>query len=283
MNNPDRFVSEKVGIPVKLRSVSLPKRPDKKEYPFIPLIRGMEVLPFENPVTFIVGENGSGKTTFMDIVSALTGAQRIGDIRENSLKDEDIAMFKTISMGRDIRPFYFKAEDFTLYLDFIRGVKKESLEEIDRIEETDRTPYSKSLMKLPHRSSLHALDTLYEHDILERSHGERFLDFFQGRLRSDNLYLLDEPEVPLSVTNQLVLMGKIREALKRNCQFIISTHSPVLLAYPGASIYLLEDDVFKRTTYEDLESVALLRAFLNRPDTFMKEFFRDQDSGLRDD
>lgn len=268
---------------MKLRSICLPKKPVKKEYPFIPLIRRMDTLSFENPVTFIVGENGSGKTTFMDIVSGLTGALRIGDMRETSLKDEDIAQFRTVSMGRDIRPFYFKAEDFILYLDYLRTVKKDSQEEIDRIEETDRTPYSKSLMKLPHRSSLHALDALYDNDILKRSHGESFLDFFQGRLRSDNLYLLDEPEVPLSVTNQLVLMGRIREALKRNCQFIISTHSPVLLAYPGAAIYLIEDDAFKKTTYEELESVSLMRAFLNRPDTFMKEFFRDQDSGSQND
>jgi predicted ATPase len=267
---------------MKLRSIALQGKPDKKEYPFIPLIRNITSFHFDGQVTFIVGENGSGKSTFLDLVAGLTGASRIGDLRKSALETEDISPFMLVSSGRNIRPFYFKAEDFVLYLDYLREVRRSSREEIDRIDQMDRTPYSKSLMKLPHQSSLHGVDALYDQDIIMRSHGERFLDFFQGRLRSDNLYLLDEPEVPLSVTNQLVLMSRIREALNRNCQFIIATHSPVLLAYPGAAIYLIEDDAFKRTTYEELESVSLMRAFLNRPATFMKEMFREQDQDAKD-
>lgn len=261
---------------MKLKSISLPRKPEKEAYPFLPLIRNMTSFTFDGQVTFIVGENGSGKSTFLDLVAGLIGASRIGDLRKSTFQEEDISQFRMVSTGRNVRPFYFKAEDFVLYLDYIREVKRSSREEIERIEATDRTPYSKSLMKLPHQSSLHGVDALYDQDILMRSHGERFLDFFDGRLRSDNLYLLDEPEVPLSVTNQLVLMSRIRDALARNCQFIIATHSPVLLAYPGAAIYIIEDDAFKKTSYEDLESVSLMRAFLNRPATFMKELFREQ-------
>lgn len=114
---------------------------------------------------------------------------------------------------------------------------------------------------------------MYGRDLSEQSHGESYLDFFKSRLKSDSLYLLDEAEVPLSINNQLTFMLLIEEALQMNCQFIMATHSPILMSYPGALIYKINEEGFHQTTYEELESVNLLRDFLNNKDLFINKLF----------
>ena len=105
----------------------------------------------------------------------------------------------------------------------------------------------------------------------ESSHGESFLELFQRRFAPRGLYLLDEPEAPLSPVRQLALLALLREMTGAGeSQFIIATHSPILMAFPGATIYSLDGGTPRRVAWDDLEHVALTRDFLNDPDTFLR-------------
>jgi predicted ATPase len=109
---------------------------------------------------------------------------------------------------------------------------------------------------------------LARHDA--RSHGESFLDLFEARLDSSGLYLLDEPETPLSPRRQLALLAMMLDAVRGRAQFIVATHSPILLAFPGARIYSFDEPPVHLVRYEDLEHVTLTRDFLAAPERFLK-------------
>ena len=105
-----------------------------------------------------------------------------------------------------------------------------------------------------------------------RSHGEQFLAFFQSRLVPGGLYLLDEPEVPLSPSRQLALLAILKGEVEppKSSQFVIATHSPILMALPGARIVSFDESPMCEVAYQDLEHVRLTRDFLNRPEQFLK-------------
>ena len=111
----------------------------------------------------------------------------------------------------------------------------------------------------------------YSGRLTEKSHGESFLDFFKARIHGQGLYILDEPEVPLSPMRQLSLLYLISEMAQEQSQFIIATHSPLLMALPGATIYqLTEEGDFLESSYEDLEHVQFYRRFLQSPERYLK-------------
>ena len=116
---------------------------------------------------------------------------------------------------------------------------------------------------------------MYSKDLAKSSHGESYLDFFSSRIKDNQIYLLDEPETPLSVQNQLTLMAMILEASERGCQFIIATHSPILAAIPKAIIYEIKNESFVRTDYENIGSISLLKQFLNNKEQFLRHFERE--------
>ena len=118
--------------------------------------------------------------------------------------------------------------------------------------------------------SLGAIEGQYGGDLDGRSHGQSFLTLFQARFVPGGLHLLDEPEAPLSPQSQLALMALMHDMLARDGQFIIATHSPVLLAFPGATIYSFDRTPPYRVAYEELEHVNLTRAFLNDPESFLR-------------
>jgi predicted ATPase len=103
-----------------------------------------------------------------------------------------------------------------------------------------------------------------------RSHGQQFLDFFQNRFVPGGLYLLDEPEAPLSPMRQLGLLALLKKMIENESQFIIATHSPILMAFPGATILSFDQIPVRPVTYEDLEHVTITRDFLNNPDSFLR-------------
>jgi len=255
---------------------------DANQYPLsLPQIAAIDRLSFDAPVTLIAGDNGSGKTTLMELVAALTKALRIGD---DSVDKRAYNAF--LAASRAFRPefaqkpqrsFFFLAEDFTRYIDAreerIRA-ERADLERIER-EYAGRSPYAKSLASLPHASGLHAMENMYDAELSEQSHGEGYIDFFGSRLKPRGLYLMDEPEGALSYYNQFVLMNMIADAVKNDCQFIVSTHSPVLLAYPGALLYSFADGSIQETEYDLLENVSFLKSFLSEPDRYLRHLGTD--------
>lgn len=257
---------------VLLRKVALTKEIEENHYPFnLPLIKNFRELAFENPVTILVGENGTGKSTFLEAVAANCGSILIGG---DSI-DADPALAPARELGQKLKlawsvrtknGFFFRANDFITYSRKLAEIKAESRRAYQEIKERD--PFS--LEVLPYARTLHDLRELYGDGLEVRSHGESFLDLFQARFRPNGLYILDEPEAPLSPIKQLSLISLILEMVKENGQFIIATHSPMLMAIPGADIYTLDQGEFLRTDYRDVEHVRLTKDFLDDPRRFLR-------------
>lgn len=265
---------------VFLRSISYNK-PEGKEpfiYPLsIPLLRDFHVMEFNTPVTLLVGDNGSGKSTLLEIISSSVNGIRIAD--KELQEDEEFRNFIEVSKFfklsfsiKNKKGFFLRAEDFINYTRNFGDTRKKMQQEIEDTDERfkNNSPYARSLAKLPYYSSLYQMDSMYEGQLNEKSHGESFLEFFRSRLKPDGLYILDEPEAPLSPYNQIALMTIIKEMVKRNCQFIISTHSPMLMAYKDATIYELKGSNIDRVKYEEIESIKILKSFINNPDKYLR-------------
>jgi predicted ATPase len=117
---------------------------------------------------------------------------------------------------------------------------------------------------------LAAMQEQYGRQLNNFSHGESFLELFQSRFRPNGLYLLDEPEAPLSPAHQLTFLSLLKQMVAQKCQFIIATHSPILMAYPEATIFSFDESPIQSVAYDDLEHVAITRSFLNNPDQYLR-------------
>jgi len=143
------------------------------------------------------------------------------------------------------------------------------LAEIDT-EYVDRSPKARSGAMLPFRASLHEMEARYGVNLDANSHGQSFFRLFQSRFVPGGLYLLDEPEAPLSPQSQLGLIAMLGDMVRQRAQFIIATHSPILLAFPGARIFSFDETPVRRVSYGELEHVALTREFLADPERFLR-------------
>jgi predicted ATPase len=119
--------------------------------------------------------------------------------------------------------------------------------------------------------SVGEMQKVYERPIHEQSHGESFLDIAVNRLAPNGFYLLDEPEAALSLRGQLALMQRMHDLVADDCQFVVATHSPILVGFPDARIYLLDDDGIHDVGYDEVPQVELTRAFLDAPERFFRE------------
>ena len=150
-------------------------------------------------------------------------------------------------------------------------MRSELLRRLDEleVEYADRSPYAKRLAMGPMRRSLAELEERYGVDLDANSHGESFLRLFRSRLVPGGLYLLDEPEAALSPQSQLGLMAMIADTVAQDAQFIIATPSPILMAYPGATIVSFDEAPASVVEYGSLESVRLVREFLVAPERYL--------------
>lgn len=212
----------------------------------IPAIKGIiknGEIAFTNAVTFFVGENGSGKSTLLDGIAAQMGFNLEGgsknfrfSTRHKSAALEDLIVVSKSSYPKD--SFYFKAESFFNAATYI--------------EETG----------VGHNYGDRSL-----HD---QSHGERFLSLIKNRFRGNGLYLLDEPESALSPQSQLAFLAVMSNLVEHNSQFIIATHSPIILSYPNSTIYELSTIGISEIAYEDSDIYSLYKGFLINPQQFLK-------------
>ncbi|PKK97041.1 MAG: ABC transporter ATP-binding protein [Tenericutes bacterium HGW-Tenericutes-3] len=261
-----------------LKSILL--KQNQLEFPYqLPFFKEQHIT-FDSPITILVGENGSGKSTFLELINEKLKLYRIEmentyqkelrDILKKASKDITLKYALTKPQG-----FFFCAEDFTSYIHFLVREKNEALSELKRIETEykNKSDLSRSLAKGPSSKTLYEIDNLYDRDLLKSSHGEAYLSFFSSRLRKNQIYLLDEPETPLSIQNQLTLITLIHDAVKEGNQFIIATHSPIVMSIPGAVILSLSDQGVEKIKFDEIESVLLLKQFLNYPDSFFKHLF----------
>ncbi len=239
-----------------LRSVSLNRtRVDSFEaFPFnVPAIRELESLALHPRVTFFVGENGSGKTTLLEGIALLEGFAHEGGTRNFSVKRDDTryTLANALGVGRGVRrarhdSFYLRAESFY-----------NVASEIDRLGLINEgSPYG--------NKSLHA-----------QSHGEAFLTIFIGRMGGNGLYLLDEPESALSPQRQLAFLAAMHHHAQNGSQFIIATHSPIIMAYPQATIYHFTSTGIEPIDYEDTEHFKVTRAFLTRREKMLEDLLEE--------
>lgn len=259
-------------------------------FPFdVPVIRDLARLPFDTPVTLFVGENGSGKSTLLEGIAAAAGLPTIGSVEtsaDDTLQAQRIlgGALKLVWQGsRSRRGFFLRAEDFfgyTKQLSRMRSELQQRARDIDE-EYRDRSPHAKSLAMMPVNASLHDMERRYGVDLDANSHGQSFLKLFASRLVPDGLYLLDEPEAPLSPQSQLALLAMITDTVTRGAQFIIATHSPILLAYPAATIYSFDEPPIRTVAYADLAHVTLTRDFLNDPGRYLRHLVAQQEDGGR--
>jgi len=224
-------------------------------------------------VNIIIGDNGSGKSTLLELLSKELNLFRIG---------EPLILPKRIDISlkyqlRKPTGFYFSAEDFTSYIKRLVNDKREAksaLQDIE-LEYKDKSLFSKQQARSAHARTIAEIDSMYEKDLLTSSHGESYLSFFKSRLRPNQLFILDEPETPLSFENQLALIYMIHKAVKDGAQFIIATHSPMIQAFPNAKIFELNEDSINETSFDQISSVRLLKQFLDNPERFFHHLFRD--------
>lgn len=239
------------GSPFLTHVALLEDRVAAGEHPFsLPVLSGGLDLRLTTPVTFLVGENGSGKSTLLEALAWNAGFAARGGNRENSYAEADDgrALGGALRLGwrqKVAGGFFLRAETFFNFASYLEGVG----------------------------SSFRA----YGGQPLNRqSHGEAFLAVFQNRFE-DGLYLLDEPEAALSPQRQLAFLGILHDLTRTGmAQFIIATHSPILLAFPGATILSFDGHQPEPIAYQDTEHYRITRDFLNAPERFLRHLFEEE-------
>ena len=223
---------------------------DEDRYPFnLPVVRTHDRLAFHPSVTFLVGENGSGKSTLIEALATAWGFNPEGGSRDH--RHETRASHS--ELHRFIRPVRSPQSARDGY--FLRAES-----------------YFTVATYLEQSGSSRAGQT----GIHEKSHGEGFFDLFENRFQGEGLYILDEPEAALSPSRQLSFLARLHELVNRRSQFIIATHSPILLAYPNAWIYQASQYGLERVSYEDTEHFQVTRNFLNRREAMLEVLLSDE-------
>lgn len=256
-------------------------RDKRKEWPFsLGVFQNLDSLELTCPITILVGENGSGKSTLLESLAIALKLPAIG--RADAHRDETLAeLFPFAQSLRLIRntpaprsKFFLRSEDFFGFVQLLTRQKQELREDLERVrrENAHRSAFAQGQAAMAYAGALADMTSRYGEDTLTAaSHGESFLRLFESRMVPRGLYLLDEPEAPLSPMRQLAMLSMIRRlAEEKECQFIIATHSPILQAMPGAAIYNCDEQPLVPTSFEQLESVNLLKDFLACPERMLR-------------
>src|SRR5262245_8549540 len=261
---------------IHLQSISLkPAGKERSGFPFdLPLIKKLDQIDFHSPVTFFVGENGSGKSTLLEAIGAGVKLATIGgdDIERDETLENARALGRRLNFSwrrKTHRGFFLRAEDFFNFARRLQAMTRELKEIADSFDE-EYTGSALGLAKGAVLGQRRALIERYGENLDANSHGESFLKLFQSRFVAGGLYLLDEPEAPLSPQRQLALMSMMKEMIDQEAQFIVATHSPILMAFPGARILSFDGHQVREAHYDDVEHVSLTRAFLNNPQSFLR-------------
>jgi predicted ATPase len=225
------------------------------QWPFtVPAIKALAQngLDFERPVTFFVGENGTGKSTIVEAIAEAFkidvrgghGGRRYASIEAVGALSPLIRLLPQSGARRKTKSFFLRAETAKGVLEYMSDA---------------------------------GVDGYGERSAAEVSHGESFLQLLAGRFTERGLYLLDEPEAPFSFRSCLALIAVLSDLAQSGSQIICATHSPMLTALPGARILELSDEGIVSRDWEDLELTANWRHFLNAPDTYLRHLLNEED------
>lgn len=251
---------------------------DDSAFPFnVPTIAQLETLSFSSPVTFFVGENGSGKSTLLEAIAAGVNAITVG--RDEVARDDSLSHARVLADSlrfswkkKSARGFFLRAEDFFNFARRLQGMTAElEVQAAGYEEELKLRPSDAGLQRAygAIKGQRAALVSRYGENLDANSHGESFMKLFESRLVPGGLYLLDEPEAALSPLRQLAFLSVMKDFVAQDCQFIVATHSPILMAFPEAQILSFDEPPIRVVEYDDLEHVRLTRAFLRDPQAFL--------------
>lgn len=225
------------------------KVPSFDSYPFnLPAVRNLDQIAFHPSVTFIIGENGSGKSTLLEAVAVAWGFNAEGGSKnfqfETRASHSELHSFLRLARGlrRPKDGYFLRAESFYNLA--------------TQVEELGVTGYGDA--------SLH-----------EQSHGESFWSLFMERFRGNGLYILDEPEAALSPSRQMSMLVRLHDLVRTRSQFIIATHSPILMAYPDATILQLSETGMMIVRYQETEHFLLTKRFMENPERMVADLLRD--------
>ncbi len=245
---------------VLVRAVQLPAADvgeERSGHPWdLPAVRALaDGLDLGVAVTYLIGENGSGKSTLMEAIAIASGMNAEG--------------------GSSGFAFSTRASHSQLghALRLIRGARRPRTDFFLRAESLFTAATYLETLEEPGRDPLAAYGGRSLH---EQSHGESFLAVVLNRFGPGGFYLLDEPEAALSTQNCLTLLRRIHELVTEGSQFVIATHSPIVLAYPGARIYACGEDGIETVAFEDAPPVRLTRSFLDAPERYLRALFSDE-------
>jgi predicted ATPase len=247
----------------------------------------VERLSLDRPVTFLVGENGSGKSTLLEALALASRVPTVGSLgveRDDTLEAQRLLaehLRLVWSSARTHRGFFLRAEDFFGWVRGQRRQRAELREEFAEQQErlADASEYGRMLAAGPFRRSLAEMESRYGEDPDARSHGESFLDLFRARFVPRGLHLLDEPEAALSPQSQLGLVALMKDMVDAGAQFLMATHSPILLAIPGATLLSFDTSPLEPVSYDELDSVHLYRDFLQEPRRYLRHLWSEEPSG----
>jgi len=226
-------------------------------YPFnLPAVRSWETLELHDKVTFLVGENGSGKSTLIEAIAIAAGFNAEGGSRNFTFRTaqahsnlhEFLRLIRATRRPRD--GFFLRAESY--------------FNVATNIEDLDKGIGGPPIISSYGGTSLH-----------KQSHGESFMALLANRFGGRGFYVLDEPEAALSPQRQIAFLKRLHDLVKADSQFVIATHSPMILAYPDAWIYEMGPDGPQRVEWEALEHVRLTRDFLMYPEAYLYEIFEE--------
>lgn len=215
----------------------------------IEAINGLTTLEFTNPITFFVGENGSGKSTMLEALAIASGFNPEGGTKNYSFStyDSHSELCNAMRISKGFRQakwgYFLRAESF----------------------------YNVATKEEEYSDSEHPSKKYHE-----KSHGESFLALVQQQMRPNGLYFLDEPEAALSPQRQLTLLMEIYNSARTGSQFIIVTHSPILLGIPGAEILTFDDENIHSCTYEETDSYQVMEMFLNNREQLLKRLLNSE-------
>lgn len=242
---------------VKLRR-ELPEDSYLRALPPVRYLMAGHPLVFDRPVTFLVGENGTGKSTLLEGIAVACGFNAEGGTRNFSFSTREthskLGEYLTPARRRYARDgFFLRAESF--------------YNVATNIDQLDEAPsFGPRLIESYGGVSLHA-----------QSHGESFMALVQNRFGGDGLYLLDEPEAALSPSRLLTLLAEMDRLVKANSQLIVATHSPILMAFPGARLYELGEEGIRPVAYQETEHYCLTKNFLENPERMLHYLLQDED------
>ena len=240
----------------------------------VPSIKNANNIDLSNPITFFIGDNGSGKSTLLETLAfrlQLPHMDNTGYGRKTFQAARTLVGH--LELEWDIERsvgFFFRAEDFGNLLNSVQRRDFELHADLKDLK-GDVPDHIIQEMKDSANYQLHNMRRDYGQELEGFSHGEAYLHIMQQRINQRGIYILDEPEAALSPSKQLTLLSFIQQHLNEHMsQFIIATHSPVLMSYPGAQIYEITENSMQKTNLEDTEHYSVTKSFLNNPQNFLR-------------